>query len=167
MFLQWAMGGSTLNLPHSSTPPLYHLYITSSPPTPNHRRNPPITIAWVHVTSSHSPLYVLTYFETYWQHSQHPTDWGLRRRRKPQQTLSQEKKADYIHSQRARKRRRKEEPWPKYSNSPKKANNILLNIYIHHSTNPNPLEWTSLNHKSIYVQVTLRHPQTYIRIDLM
>ncbi len=31
--LQQKGHGSTLSLPHSSTPPLYHLYITSSPPT--------------------------------------------------------------------------------------------------------------------------------------
>ncbi len=59
--LQWAMGiRSTLNLPHSLIRLLYHLYITSSPPTPNPQLNPPITIAWVLVTSSHSPHY------TYW-----------------------------------------------------------------------------------------------------
>ncbi len=39
-----------------NTTSLYHLYTTSSPPTQTPRLNPPITIAWVHVTSSHSSL---------------------------------------------------------------------------------------------------------------
>ncbi len=37
--------GRVLHLPHASTPPLYHLYIISSPPTPTPRRSPSITIA--------------------------------------------------------------------------------------------------------------------------
>ncbi len=45
-----------------SLPSLHHIVTTNSePPTEpsNH------TIAWVHVTSSHSPLHVLTYYKTY------------------------------------------------------------------------------------------------------
>ncbi len=46
--------GSAFNLLPTWTQPFYHLYITLSP-TSNPQLNPPITIAWVHVTSSHSP----------------------------------------------------------------------------------------------------------------
>ncbi len=77
--------------------------ITSSPPTEPPTEPSNHTIAWAHVTSNHSPIYVWTYYETYRLLSRHSTDWCLRWRRKHRQTLSQEKKADYIHSQRARK----------------------------------------------------------------
>ncbi len=85
--------GSTLNLSPTASPPLYHLYITSSPPTQN-PSSAPInhSIASVHITSSHSPLFVLTYYPTYRSLLRRPTDSGLRWRRKHKQTLSQEKK---------------------------------------------------------------------------
>ncbi len=105
----------------------------SQPP----RLNPPITIARVHVTSSHSPINVSTYLHTYWLLSRRPTDWGLRWRRKPHKTLSQDKKADYIHSQRARNEGARKNPDQKYSNSPKKAN-ILQTTYITPSTQTRP-----------------------------
>ncbi len=41
---------------------LWHHIVSTNP---NPRLNPPNTIAWVHVPSSHSPLHVLTYFYTY------------------------------------------------------------------------------------------------------
>ncbi len=51
---------STVNLPHSSTPPLYHLYFTSHHHQPKPRLNPPITIAWVQTSGQ------AIFHNTYW-----------------------------------------------------------------------------------------------------
>ena len=63
------------------------------------------------------------------------------------------RKDGQLHLQSTRKkRRRKEEPWSKYCDSPTKAN-ILQTTYITPPTHTP--EWTSLNHKSQeHVQVT-------------
>ncbi len=59
---------------------------------------------------------------------------------------------------RRKKRRRKEEPWSKFCHSPKKEKHS--SNYIHHTTNPNTR--VDLLASQEHVQVTLRHPQTYV-----
>ena len=155
---------STLILPPIiNPPPLYHLYITSSPPTPNPSTEPyNHTIAWVHETSSHSPLHVLTYFQTYWSLSRRPTDSGLRWNRKNQQTLSQEKKADYIHSQRAWKESSKNNPDRNTQTAQRTRTFFKLHSSLHRPHKPS--EWTSFHHKTVFTSrdVILKH--TY-RLD--
>ncbi len=106
--------GSTLNFPHSSTPPLDHLHITSSPPTPNPRWNPPIT--QLHEFTSRQVIIQYTYWLTL-IHSGSFRDIPLIDVSVESGSRSKhcrkKKKADYIHSQRRKKRRRKEEPFTK------------------------------------------------------
>ncbi len=136
---------NTLNLPHASKS--HHIINTNL--------NPP-TEPSSHVKWSHSPIYVLTYYYSYRWLWRHPTDWGLGWRRRPHQTLSQKKKkADYIHSQRAIKE--KATTQIKILWQPKEGKHSSYDI--HHSTNPKPLEWASLNHESMFrsCYIILKH----------
>jgi hypothetical protein len=141
---------STLNLTHSSTPLLYHLYITSSPPgqTPN----------WTHQSQKH--MYWLTR-----RHSSNSRDVPLIDVSVEGGSIHEHcrktKKADYIHSQRARIK----DSWTLIRILRQRKEGKHSSNYIHHSTNPNP-ERTSLNHNSMLRSryVILKH--TY-RLDVM
>ncbi len=125
--------GSTLNIPYSSTPPLYHLYITSSPPTQ--------TPEWTLQSQNHrytSRQAILQY--TYWLTKRHNSnirdvpliegsieDCSLRKH------YRKKKKVDYI--QVNAKEKKAEEPWSKYCDSPKKVN-VLQITYTSLPTQP-------------------------------
>ena len=104
--------GSTISLPHSSTPPLYHRYITSLPSTQTpdwtfHNHN--------NMTSRHVKSFSLTI-----THSGNFRDI-------PMIEVSVEGGSPNKHCR--KKRTRKEEHWSKYYDSPKKAT-ILQITYI-------------------------------------
>ncbi len=163
--------GSTLNLPHSSTPPLYHLYSTSSPPTPNLRLNPPITKPWVHVTSSQSFSnmridllldIVVTFATSHWLRSPLKTETNLKKNVGRQENTVARKEGR-LHSQSTRKKSRRKNPDQilKQTKEGKHSSN-----YTYFALPTQTTEWTSLHHKSMFRSryVILKH--TY-RLDVM
>ncbi len=148
--------GSTRSLPHSSIPPLYqHLHHITTTNT-NPRLNLPIAIAWVHVKSK----VILQY--THWltfRHRSHfrdiPLIEGAVEGGSKAEHCRKKRKPITFTAKRARKERRKEEPWSKYCDSPKKAN-----ILWYHSTDPNPR--VSPLETQLHVQIPLFCLQTCV-----
>jgi hypothetical protein len=96
--LQWAMGVSTLNLPHSSTPPFSTIFTSHhhqqpKPPTKPFNHN---NMSSRHVKSFSNvllPCIVVTFATSHWLRSRLKAE-------APSNTVAR-KKADYVHSQRA------------------------------------------------------------------
>jgi hypothetical protein len=148
--------GSTLNLPHFSTLPLYYLYITSSPLTTNPHHN---SMSSRHV-KSFSTIRIdllsrisVTFATSHW----------LRSRLKVEaEANTVARKEGRLHSQSTRKQEKKaEEPWSEYRDSPKKANILHITCITPPTQTP---KWTTMNHKSMFrSRVILSN----IRVDLM